>query len=271
MQPIQTNHARRAPNGAFTLIELLVVISIIALLIAILLPALQSARTVARMTAGMSNARQIMIAFHTYANDNGSSMPWASFDPDSAGIPRWPKVFAPRTNTNDAGLGYVADPDVFWSPAHIPGGAGPGSGIANPAWRYSGFGVNVRGPIPHRAWGREPYRLDQAPGSDPSILDPTGMMVIADTTYEHYFPDQNRSGFFEVEPGGNHGLLSYNGSVITGYLDAHAEALDSEELGWIADGQRIGRWMSGYPNSYSSSAAQAPWYSRQNSYWNVRY
>ena len=68
-------------SRAFTLIELLVVISIIALLIAILLPALSSARRSARDVQCLSNTRQLITGWASYAvDDDGENMPtWASF------------------------------------------------------------------------------------------------------------------------------------------------------------------------------------------------
>lgn len=57
---------------AFTLVELLVVISIIALLIGILVPTLGIARMNAKKIRDLSVARQLMLAYATYADDHRS-------------------------------------------------------------------------------------------------------------------------------------------------------------------------------------------------------
>ena len=55
----------------FTLIELLVVIAIIAVLIALLLPAVQAAREAARRAQCVNNLKQLGLAVHNYASQQG--------------------------------------------------------------------------------------------------------------------------------------------------------------------------------------------------------
>jgi prepilin-type N-terminal cleavage/methylation domain-containing protein/prepilin-type processing-associated H-X9-DG protein len=61
-------------EGGFTLVELLVVISIIALLMAVLLPALTKARKAAKRVVCMSNMRQLVVAWMTYAENNDGKL-----------------------------------------------------------------------------------------------------------------------------------------------------------------------------------------------------
>src|SRR5712671_1524511 len=65
-------------NG-FTLIELLVVIAIIAILAAILFPVFAQARERARMTACLSNMRQIGTSLMMYAQDYDETLPYIRF------------------------------------------------------------------------------------------------------------------------------------------------------------------------------------------------
>lgn len=73
--------ASPAGHRAFTLVELLVVIAIIAILAALLLPALARAKDSGRKAACISNLRQMGIAIHTYAQDNGGRIPYGPIAP----------------------------------------------------------------------------------------------------------------------------------------------------------------------------------------------
>src|SRR5258708_4431041 len=70
---------RRTRRAAFTLIELLVVIAIIAILAAILFPVFAQARDRARMSACLSNMRQISTAIMMYAQDYDETLPYIRF------------------------------------------------------------------------------------------------------------------------------------------------------------------------------------------------
>lgn len=62
-------------HKGFTLIELLVVIAIIAILAAILFPVFARARESARITQGLSNAKQLITGIKMYSTDYDDSLP----------------------------------------------------------------------------------------------------------------------------------------------------------------------------------------------------
>jgi prepilin-type N-terminal cleavage/methylation domain-containing protein len=80
---------RTFTGRAFTLIELLVVIAIIAILAALLMPALNKAKLSASKATDLNNLKQIMLAVHIYASDNGDVLPSANWDDGGGSLPGW--------------------------------------------------------------------------------------------------------------------------------------------------------------------------------------
>jgi len=100
---------RRRDKG-FTLIELLVVIAIIAILAAILFPIFMRAKESARVSACVSNLRQIGIALQTYAEA------WHGTNPVVANIWAWNHPDGTDRSTNilpKVLQAYVRNIDVF--------------------------------------------------------------------------------------------------------------------------------------------------------------
>jgi prepilin-type N-terminal cleavage/methylation domain-containing protein/prepilin-type processing-associated H-X9-DG protein len=89
----QLRFPSRVPACAFTLVELLVVVAIIAILASILLPVLSKAKSRAEAVYCLNNTRQLVLAWHVYADDHNGRLAYNLGGNGARGI-------APGTNLN---------------------------------------------------------------------------------------------------------------------------------------------------------------------------
>jgi prepilin-type N-terminal cleavage/methylation domain-containing protein/prepilin-type processing-associated H-X9-DG protein len=118
----------RNRKRAFTLIELLVVIAIIAILAAILFPVFAQARDRARMSACLSNMRQIGSSIMMYAQDYDETLPYIRFHgvgncPKGSQCYVWKNAIRP----------YLKSLDVLGCPSNRFSRTNPGQSGNNPA------------------------------------------------------------------------------------------------------------------------------------------
>src|SRR5213592_5012251 len=96
---------RAGSDEGFTLIELLVVIAIIAILAAIVFPVFAQARDRARMSACLSNMKQIGTSLMLYVQDYDETYPYIRFHgvdtPPGANAYVWKNAISPYLKSLD--------------------------------------------------------------------------------------------------------------------------------------------------------------------------
>jgi len=115
------NSAGTSHGRAFTLVELLVVIAIIGILAGLLLPVLGKAKNSAGKATDLNNLKQIMVAIHLYASDNGDVLPppnWDNGGFDGNGtVAGW--LYKP-TPSLDSPARYVMSGGLLWPILQTP-------------------------------------------------------------------------------------------------------------------------------------------------------
>jgi prepilin-type N-terminal cleavage/methylation domain-containing protein len=103
-------------SAAFTLIEMLVVIAIIGLLIAIVVPVLSRGLEAGRVTAGLSNMRQIGLAGQLYALENKGKWPRARGYQNSSGPSQFFYTELSNTLISSGGTTFNRKVEIFKDP-----------------------------------------------------------------------------------------------------------------------------------------------------------
>lgn len=190
----------------FTLIELLVVIAIIAILAAILFPVFARAREKARQTSCLSNAKQLIVAWMSYAQDydervlpDGTFVGYGLYPT----APYWDAILLP----------YVKNYDVYRC-------ASASGGTRN--FRYNAVrGGSMLNP--------------QIPQTLAQMDTPSTIVILVDTPYAGTF---NTLNGWSVRNDGDI-VATHNGGANMGFADGHAKWLGGcptsyYTYGWLA-------------------------------------
>jgi type II secretory pathway pseudopilin PulG len=255
--PAHAPHSVGRVGGAFTLLELLLVIGIIAILAALLLPTLTQAKQKTQGVYCMNNTKQILLAWHLYADDNSGRLvcnadgqqagkdvnhpSWvagwlnnASSTPDNTNVDF---LVHPDTAKGNYGalLGpYVPSFKVFKCPADLS--KDPGSGLP----RVRSLSMNCYlgdGTRSYNASSKYPLSL-----KTPDIKSPVSMFVILDER-----EDSINDGSYATNPDEVYQLLDYPAGYhgcagAFSFADGHSEIhkwLDPRTVPTLVQGQRL--------------------------------
>ena len=141
------------PRRGFTLVELLVVIAIITILASLLLPVLSKGRARAQTVDCIDHLRQLQLAWHMYAHDNGNTLVLNNFvyyvtmgstnqpslgeDKDSWCHSIAPFDPNPVNSTNSLLYDYNRNPNIYHCPADTSTVAGQPGKLRNRSFNMS--------------------------------------------------------------------------------------------------------------------------------------
>jgi prepilin-type N-terminal cleavage/methylation domain-containing protein len=189
--PRRTKAEHRQPDlgirRGFSLVELLVCIAVVTLLIGLLLPGLSAIRRTARMTACLSNVRQLGMSWQMYASDYADrAMPLAGWRVAQASQIYWWGSHGTDTTPPDFAAGFLAPyidsglslKSVFDCPAQPWGTYRPQGPSKAPTSTY-GYNGYYLSPSQTPGWGNQiayrPWRRIY------EVPQPTKLLVFADT------------------------------------------------------------------------------------------
>ena len=220
-------------RSAFTLIELLVVIAIIAILAAILFPVFAQARDKARMTACLSNAKQLGTGLMMYVQDYDETYFWQSGwnQVDEWGPGRWGNSFRSYTRWPNAHMPYLKNEGIFKCPSDKASNRGVGASGGGSTPYPCSFGANLA--IFHRGGGPTAMAFIQAP-ADKIVIGEALVPYGFERWNVEYFRGANYN--FQNENGWDFGTFRANvGRAQTrGITDAQMAAVTRHQFGNMA-------------------------------------
>jgi prepilin-type N-terminal cleavage/methylation domain-containing protein/prepilin-type processing-associated H-X9-DG protein len=237
-------------RDGFTLIELLVVIAIIAILAAILLPVLNAARIRSEAAGCMNNARQLMLAWVQYYNDNNDQLV-SNYQGGQVSAEEFNKTYRSWVNnimdwqvndaytgepvTNTAGITkaaffqytgntsiYRCPGDRYVSAAQLAGGVPfrPRSYSMNSF--FGAYGPNPKADVPAAANDLYPTYRQFFKSTD--LRTPSELFVILDEQ-----ADSINDGWFQIDPTSSGGAWNdlpasyHNRAGGIAFADGHSE------------------------------------------------